>query len=153
MTMVCDEGTTLLARRLRNVEDCRRFIIGGKATFTLRSGRTQARFTYKVKASKDGGVHFVSLMTGPDNESHFSYVGYIRRDVFFYGGAKSRVSRDQKSVQAFEWTWRELMRGNLPDVLEVWHEGRCCRCGRKLTVPESIESGIGPECAGRMKNV
>jgi hypothetical protein len=29
----------------------------------------------------------------------------------------------------------------------VWHEGRCGRCGRKLTVPESIESGFGPECA------
>ena len=27
-----------------------------------------------------------------------------------------------------------------------WHEGRCGRCGRKLTVPESIEAGYGPEC-------
>jgi hypothetical protein len=28
----------------------------------------------------------------------------------------------------------------------VWHEGSCARCGKKLTVPESIESGFGPEC-------
>lgn len=27
--------------------------------------------------------------------------------------------------------------------------GVCRRCNRKLTVPASIESGIGPECAGR----
>lgn len=33
--------------------------------------------------------------------------------------------------------------------LQVWHEGRCGRCGRKLTVPSSIETGLGPECAGK----
>lgn len=31
--------------------------------------------------------------------------------------------------------------------IEVWHEGRCGRCARRLTVPESILIGIGPECA------
>jgi len=30
------------------------------------------------------------------------------------------------------------------------HEGKCGRCGRKLTVPLSIETGIGPECASKM---
>lgn len=33
------------------------------------------------------------------------------------------------------------------DRVEVWHEGSCGRCGRKLTVPSSIETGLGPECA------
>jgi hypothetical protein len=28
-------------------------------------------------------------------------------------------------------------------------EGRCARCGRKLTVPASLSFGLGPECAGR----
>jgi hypothetical protein len=35
-------------------------------------------------------------------------------------------------------------------VVEFWHEGKCCRCGRKLTVPASIASGIGPECATKI---
>jgi hypothetical protein len=39
----------------------------------------------------------------------------------------------------------------LPKGLKVHHEGRCCRCGRKLTVPESIETGLGPECASRLE--
>lgn len=26
-------------------------------------------------------------------------------------------------------------------------EGRCCRCGRELTVPASIHAGMGPDCA------
>jgi len=33
--------------------------------------------------------------------------------------------------------------------LEIWHEGRCGRCNRKLTVPASIALGIGPECGQR----
>jgi hypothetical protein len=31
------------------------------------------------------------------------------------------------------------------------HEGKCGRCGRLLTVPSSIESGIGPECSKIMR--
>jgi hypothetical protein len=32
------------------------------------------------------------------------------------------------------------------NAVEFWHEGKCGRCNRKLTVPSSIESGFGPEC-------
>jgi hypothetical protein len=41
---------------------------------------------------------------------------------------------------------------DLPESLEIWHEGSCLRCGRKLTVPESIESGYGPECIKSVLN-
>lgn len=27
--------------------------------------------------------------------------------------------------------------------------GTCCRCGRRLDVPESVEAGIGPVCGGK----
>lgn len=32
---------------------------------------------------------------------------------------------------------------------ELLHEGRCLCCNRKLTDPISIQTGIGPVCAGR----
>jgi hypothetical protein len=38
----------------------------------------------------------------------------------------------------------------LPGGYKIHHEGRCGKCGRLLTVPESVETGIGPECAKRM---
>jgi len=28
--------------------------------------------------------------------------------------------------------------------------GTCCRCARRLDVPESVEAGIGPVCAGKV---
>jgi hypothetical protein len=29
------------------------------------------------------------------------------------------------------------------EQIKIYHEGKCARCGRPLTVPESIESGFG----------
>jgi hypothetical protein len=125
------------------------FALAGKATLTLVSRVTEARFTYQVRASADGQVYFVNLLNGPDNENHYSYFGYIRRGIFFHGGAKAKIGYDAPSVKAFDWTWKALSRDLLPATLEVWHEGRCGRCNRKLTVPSSVASGLGPECAGK----
>lgn len=125
------------------------FMTAGKATVTLRSAETGNRFTYRIKSSDDGKVHFVSLMQGTDNESSFSYLGTIRGDVFYHG-KKSKIAADAPAAKAFAWAFNRIAGDKLPGSLEVWHEGRCGRCGRKLTVPESIESGLGPECANML---
>lgn len=132
----------------------REFILAGKAKVTLVSKTTGARFTYKVSKPKDGednGFRFVSVLNGPDNWQNYAYFGYIRRGVFFHGGAKTRVRYDAPSAKAFAWAWQKIVSGIIPENLEVWHEGKCGRCGRTLTVPSSIASGIGPECARRME--
>jgi hypothetical protein len=125
------------------------FVTGGKAFFTLRSTKSGTRFTYKVTASEKGGSFFVSLLTGPDNWSNYAYIGFIGKDRSFRLTAKSNASADAPSVKAFDWTWTRLAAGKSIDGVEVWHEGKCARCGRKLTVPESIETGFGPDCAAK----
>jgi hypothetical protein len=47
----------------------------------------------------------------------------------------------------FSWTWARAHKGLLPETIEVWHEGACCYCAKRLTVPASIELGMGPDCA------
>jgi hypothetical protein len=133
--------------QLTNHDDVAAFIYAGNATFTLRSERTGSRFTYRVRKSKDGRVHFVSLMTGSDNESDFEYLGTIR-DRTYSHGRKSRIAESAQGAMAFSWFHAHLQTRRLPPQLQVWHEGRCGRCARKLTVPESIERGFGPECIG-----
>jgi hypothetical protein len=145
-----DQSRSHMAGQLRTAADCRRFAEAGNAVLTLQSARTGTRFTYRVRKSEDGSIHFVSLLNGPDNGSNYSYFGYIRRGVFFHGGQKARVGRDAPSAKAFDYFWRAVSQDVLPAALEVWHEGRCCRCARRLTVPGSIALGIGPECAERM---
>ena len=130
------------------------FIKGGKATITLQSNITGRHFTYKIAAPKGQkdqenftGPYFVSILNGPHNHSNFQYVGYINRaGNFIHGGSKARAGADSQSVLAFKWFIDNL--GKKSNALTVFHEGKCCRCGRKLTTPESLISGIGPHCAG-----
>lgn len=135
--------------RLTTAVAARSFILGGKATVTLVSTKSGNRFTYRVKASADGRVHFVSLLNGPDNENAYAYFGFIRGGIFFHGGVKAKVAETAASAAGFKWAFAMLARNVLPPSLEIWHEGKCGRCGRKLTVPSSIASGFGPECADR----
>lgn len=149
--------------QLTTAADARAFAQAGNATLTLVSKASGTRFTYKVQAphrpgnegtnaARDTGndMRFVKVLTGADNENSYTYLGFIRRGVFFHGNNKSRISTDASSTKAFAWAWKMLAQDVLPAGLEVWHEGRCGRCARKLTVPASIASGFGPECAGRV---
>ena len=127
-----------------------RFALAGKAIFTVVSKKTGVRFTFKVRAAENGPMHFISVLTGPDNTQDYKYLGYLRRGVYFHGGAKAKIAADAPSAKAFDWFWRALARDALGDRAEVHHEGQCGRCGRALTVPESIQSGYGPECIGKV---
>lgn len=141
--------------QLSDVASVRRFVLAGAATFTLVSRATGARFTYRVRSCENNdALWFVSVLTGQDNENSYSYLGIIRDSTLgyrFQRTAKSRLSADSPSCKAADWFFRAVFAvvPILPASVEFWHEGRCCRCGRKLTVPESIAAGVGPECASK----
>jgi hypothetical protein len=128
----------------------RRYIEAGRATITLRSQKTDVRRTYKIERSDDGKVRFVKLLTNPDNVNGYSYMGFINARGQYVHGTKSRIPENDTSAIAFRWTWERLQQAKLHPQLEVWHEGICGRCGRKLTVPSSVSSGFGPECVKRV---
>ena len=140
------------------------YALAGDATLTVLNPRTSTRFTYRIQqadcrcvmngtSDKTCAVcrgtgraprYFVKVLTGPENSSDYSYIGMIDGGAFRLT-QKSKFAADVPSVAAFAWLSR-----NWEDArVDVWHEGACGRCGRRLTVPESIESGIGPVCASR----
>lgn len=130
------------------IDNTRQFMLAGNALFTIKNNETNGRFTFKIKRAKNNNkLFFVSLLNGPDNYSNYQYMGIIKNGIFMRT-AKSRISEDATSFKAFNWLWHNV--DCLPAIVSVHHEGRCGRCGRRLTVPESIESGFGPECAGRI---
>lgn len=135
------------------------YMLAGKATVTVANTATGNRFTYRIARCTDKPgkpapaepLYFVSLLTGSDNEGDYRYLGIIRGTAAFALTAKSCAGPDALSVKAFAYVHGRLTVGQpLAATVEVWHEGRCGRCGRLLTVPESIERGIGPECAAIM---
>ena len=137
--------------KFSSAADAKAFMLAGKATVTLVSKKTGTRFTFKVSMADDGQAHFVALLNGPDNEADYKYLGRIA-DRLWIGRRVPKpgdISPDAPSAKALAWAWAALNRGEIPSQLEIWHEGRCGRCNRKLTVPSSIASGMGPECAGK----
>lgn len=130
-----------------------KFILAGKAIFTARG--QEKRFTYKVKQPKfDDGpaehMRWVYVLTGPDNSNDYEFFGSLvlkhGKWEFRYSN-KARISHDAQSIVAFNYILRNLMINKPMPQVEVWHMGKCGCCGRPLTVPESIETGLGPECA------
>lgn len=126
------------------------FALAGRARLTVRSCKTGVRFTFRIVQRDEKKPHFVSLLTGPDNTHSYTYIGTIFEGQRYAHGKKSTISADASSNKAFAWVWAFLSRGELPPGCEVWHEGTCARCGRALTVPESVSRGLGPDCAEAM---
>lgn len=139
------------SHQMESVEDVREFALAGNARLTLVSKRTGTRFTFRIRQPEPEKPHFVSLLTQPDNESGYTFFASIFERRELRHGMRSRLAHDAPGPAAFRWFWKHLCEQNaLHPQLEVWHEGRCGRCGRPLTVPESISNGLGPECMKRV---
>jgi len=126
------------------------FMFGGSARFTLVSKKSGDRKTYRMRQSGGPGetIYFCQLLTGPDNTSDFTYLGFAK-----YGQSRLVAGRKgnpaHPAYTALDWALGKFGRGLMPKTLEFWHEGRCAKCGRVLTNPASIERGLGDECASK----
>ena len=124
-----------------------KFFDAGKAIFTVHNNKNE-HFTYKIRKGKDNKPYFVFLLTGPDNSTSYTYIGcYIPQQFCLKLTAKSKLLNDSRPVKVFNWAIKTVAENKeLPVGYGIKHENKCCRCGRRLTTPESIDHGIGPEC-------
>jgi uncharacterized protein DUF6011 len=138
-----------------SIADARQFALAGNAIITLQSLRSGTHFTFKItqpdfeKQAERGfvpsSIWFVKLLTsGSADEGDFTYLGMIGSDRAFRLTKASRANDDSPSVKALRFF---LALKQLHPELAIRHENHCGRCGRTLTHPESIDLGIGPDCA------
>lgn len=89
--------------KLESLSQIREFVFAGNATFTVVSRTTGARFTYRVRRS-GGAPWFVAVLSGPDNEADFSYLGTAFPGpgdrALYVHGRKSRVNPEAPSAVA-----------------------------------------------------
>jgi hypothetical protein len=117
------------------------YITGGHGAFTFLSLRTGRRYTFRATQGKRG-VLIIKVLNGADNTSSFIAIGSVQ-------GKRFQNELGTPAAHAFSWAWNALHRGSIPSQLEVYHDGHCGRCGRLLTTPGSVTSGLGPICAKR----
>jgi len=137
-----------MSKRLNN-SNALKFIFAGNSTVTFLNSETENRFTYRVKKAKDSNLFFLSVLTGPEQ---YSYLGTISNGNYKHG-AKSNFTTGVQSEKVFSYVLNKLKTESLPESIEIWHEGKCGKCDRPLTVPSSIENGIGPECFKTLSKV
>lgn len=121
------------------------YILAGNAIVTLESVATGKRFTYKVERKGDERFYFISVLTGPDI---YKYLGCLAGEELKYRpDRKRRIGNDAPSRKAWHWLMRCIDQDrDVSGQLVIWHSGRCGRCNRELTTPESIRRGLGPIC-------
>ena len=132
-----------------NLQDALAYAMAGNATLTVQNTKTGNRHTFKVRAADPrpnmAPTWFVSHLAGSDNEGDYRYLGFIRAGAY---QPSAKAPQEWPSQKAAGWFFSHLLTQRpVPAGLEIYHENKCGRCGRKLTTPESIKMGLGPECA------
>jgi hypothetical protein len=133
----------------------RQFTLAGLATLTLKSTRTGAHYTFKVKQApadeatgEEKALWFVSVLADSDRYMYVGCIAGAAENFKLTGGSK--FTEAAGCTKAWRYFWAGIQTGVVKPELEIRHEGRCGRCGRELTTPESVDTGFGPECADRL---
>ena len=136
------------------------FVLAGKAIFTLEvfhewaaENNSKKHYTYKTVLKND--VYFVNLLSGPDNCNDYSYIGMLNKESGKVVLTRaSKITEECMSYRLLNRLLANIWAGTEQKILDagfdVHHEGRCGKCNRRLTTPESCRLGIGPECRKEM---
>ena len=146
---------------MTSVEAIRAYLFGCSRTvvFTLVSKKTGNRHTYRLRrVHSKRNFFFVDTLTGEDNEADYGFIGTVYRDAvghwaFAYSRKSAVLPSEAPSVLGIDFFIARINRDIDLNVgkIEFWHSGKCSRCGRTLTVPASLEIGMGPKCAEKAR--
>ena len=106
------------------------------------------RVMFATVAGPELSVTSEPLLTSPEEYTYLGLIKAGQNEVF--PTKKSVYKKDSGPMAALNFLFKQAARPAFPPNFVVRHDGRCGRCGRQLTVPSSIDKGIGPECATKM---
>ncbi len=95
------------------------------------------------------GKTIVAYLCGPDNERDFQGCAFFspeRGQAVMWKRYRTNAAFCEEVLDAIRTILQDPRAAGEDYALK---SGRCCRCGRKLTVPASLHRGMGPECASK----
>ena len=144
-----------MSNKFENAAAAEAFMMAGKSTVTLKSAASGVHFTFKIDKAKDADLFFAKVLTGSDNSwnGDWMFIGTIR-PMSHTGGFQLNAGKKGRqsaiSFKALQFTLNCLRAEQIPNMLEIWHEGQCGMCRKPLTDPTSIELGLGPVCRAKL---
>ena len=125
----------------------------GRAVLTFENHEAGTHMTVKVSQARDKQdrkkllpMFHVSVKLLGDRLQSYAYAGTVFTDSGNWNLSR-KVNPNDQIARVFRWLKAvtanpEALRGKV----NLFHEGRCCKCGLPLTHPESISTAIGPKC-------
>jgi hypothetical protein len=126
--------------------------------YTVESTETGEHRTFWIKtqpvdAEFAPGRRVVSLLTGSQNDDPACYTSFGFVDDAGIHVWPSKRLRSRLWDEYADLLWTLALDGAFSPWVEKGYkihiEGHCLRCGRVLTDPISIKTGVGPYCGGR----
>lgn len=129
-----------------------------EGTWTIQNEETGEHRTFRISTKQKGvlkGKMVVSLMTGTDNESHYTAFAFLN-DNKIYVWKRLRGSSKPSAYDVYAHMLGIALSASVDagqDSVEIL--GRiyrviladyCRRCGKMLTNPQSCDLHVGPEC-------
>lgn len=119
---------------------------------TISNPATGQHRTFRVRTCLGGdleGKRVVELLTGSDNTDDYRGFGFVTESGRVAVWRKCRGASGKRSdFEVFaDMLTRPAVWEHKGAVYQI--AGRCRRCNRLLTHPESIADGMGPTCRGR----
>lgn len=123
-------------------------ILKEKSIFTLKSLKTNMYYTYKIEQDKKNKDRFMAKVLYGDNVKNYRYIGLFYRDTLSLRTCTvAHLPHTTPQFIMLQYFLRILaMQIPWPNTYIYYPARKCRKCGKLLTVPESIKLGIGPEC-------
>ena len=132
------------------------YMLAGKSEFILHSTKTNQDFLYKLTKKESLGskeddkkyIYFLNVKLS----NNYLYAGVIwfdtNENIFkFSKGKNGNLDANDINIRSLLFIMNKLYTNDVPETCLIFHTGTCGRCGKKLTTPESILTGLGPSCA------
>lgn len=111
---------------------------GEHVTLRLRTAIVNPQSDLKLPA----GAQVAAYLAGPDNETAYQRFAWVF-------GSKPQVWKRYRDDSRIVRALSALLSGDYKEfgMAFALESNHCCRCGKRLTVPASINRGLGPDCA------